>query len=299
MASRSMRQLRASAIAGVIVFGMASPRVGATIFVERWDQDSVGDTVDGAGAAGLENWERTFGTSSAGVIFSESGDKMLRLDPATTVPLGVTTRIAYPSDSVAGFLSIKANVRIESAGSGGAGNGYIFAAQNLDVTTGYLLGINAQTRQLTVERSIGGTATVLGAAFTVPLAFDFLISHSYEVRGTVVQPSEDLVIEVIVDGSLMFSRTDVSPISFTGGVKGGLLTTGGRSAVFDDFVAATAIPGDCSGDRLVTTADIPCFVATLLNPGAATSFEKSAADINEDLRTDGTDVPGFVDQIIP
>ena len=299
MRENQHRKFVVTAITGAIALATMSPRVGATIFVERWEQESVGDTVDGIGAAGLENWERTFGTSSAGVIIFLSGDKMLRLDPPTTLPLGVTTRIAYPSDSVAGYLSVKATVRIETAGGGGAGNAYVFAAQNLDVTTGYLFDINAMTRQLTIERSVAGSVTVLGAAFTVSPAFNFLVTHLYEIRGTVTEPNDDLVLEVFVDAASVFSRTDTSPISFTGGVKGGLLTTGGRSAVFDDFVAATAIPGDCNGDRFVTTLDITCFVSTLLNPAAATSFEKSAADINEDLKTDGADLPGFVDRLIP
>ena len=56
--------------------------------------------------------------------------------------------------------------------------------------------------------------------------------------------------------------------------------------------------GDLTGDGIVANDDIPPFVATVLAPYAASGAERCAADVNEDLRTDGGDVGAFVSVLL-
>lgn len=58
------------------------------------------------------------------------------------------------------------------------------------------------------------------------------------------------------------------------------------------------MPGDTSGDENVSLMDVPMFVTTLLDPGAASSELQCAADVNGDGDVDGKDVSSFVSLLL-
>ena len=60
--------------------------------------------------------------------------------------------------------------------------------------------------------------------------------------------------------------------------------------------ACGALPGDCDGSGIVDMADIPCFVACLLDPAPAACL---IADLNADGTPDGMDIALFVRALLP
>ncbi|MCK6457268.1 MAG: dockerin type I domain-containing protein [Phycisphaerae bacterium] len=55
--------------------------------------------------------------------------------------------------------------------------------------------------------------------------------------------------------------------------------------------------GDVNGDGIVGVSDIPPFTQTLINPLGATPAERSAADVNCDLTTNGVDIQALEDRL--
>ena len=60
--------------------------------------------------------------------------------------------------------------------------------------------------------------------------------------------------------------------------------------------ACDTVPGDCDGSGMVDMADIPCFVACLLDPAPAACL---IADMNADGTPDGMDIAAFVQALLP
>jgi len=52
--------------------------------------------------------------------------------------------------------------------------------------------------------------------------------------------------------------------------------------------------GDLDCDQSVTPADLTPFVATLIDPDAATVCHRYTADLNADGQNDALDIPAFV-----
>ncbi len=272
----------------------------AAIFVETWQAENIGDTIDGTGDAGLADWEKTYGNTYEPNcrIFSTAGDHALRLNPNSTYPLGITTTNGFPSESVAGLFSIRADIRIESDGTTGAAN--IMATQSDDVFVGYMLNLDPQTGTINLVRSDSAASQTVLSTHNAG-GHNFFISHTYQLRGRLVPfvPQDYLFLEVFIDGddNRLFYATDMDPIEFGPYIKGGMLTTGGRSAVFDDCVAAIAVPGDTTGDLQVTMADLALFTETLLDPEGASYYLRCACDVNEDAVANGDDIHVFVDML--
>ncbi len=278
------------------LFVVGGRAVLAAIYVETWEAEGIGDTVDQ-----LTDWEKTYGSTyelNSRIIFT-AGDNALRLNPTGTNPLGITTVNGFPGASVAGLFSIKANVKMESDGTSGTAN--IMVTKSTDIYNGYMLSLDPLTGRMHIVRSDSPLSqTVLGTH--VAGGHNFMIWHAYQLRGRLIpfMPNDYLFLEVFVDGNdtALFSATDMAPIAFGPYLKGGMLTTGGRSAVFDDAVASISKPGDTTGDLFVTMADIPLFVQTLLDPDAASYFLRCACDVNEDAVPDGDDIQPFVDLLL-
>ncbi|MFQ5412374.1 MAG: dockerin type I domain-containing protein, partial [Phycisphaerae bacterium] len=69
------------------------------------------------------------------------------------------------------------------------------------------------------------------------------------------------------------------------------------------FNLAATLPGsllgDMDGNGVVDMADVPLFVAVLLDPAAATQQDRDTADMNADLANDGLDITPFVTALLP
>ena len=64
------------------------------------------------------------------------------------------------------------------------------------------------------------------------------------------------------------------------------------------FASTPCTRGDCNGDTVIDALDIQPFIATVLNPIAATAQDRCRADLNQDGYATLDDTAAFVDQLL-
>jgi len=140
-------------------------------------------------------------------------------------------------------------------------------------------GLNVLSADVTGDPRFSVVGFTPGLVTSTPLAFEV----RFDDDGAVTGPYEGVLTVQSQDDPTLAGATPLSPIVYT---------------LSASVAPSTPLKGDMDDSGCVDSADIPAFIAVLLDPTAASPADRDRADISLDTLNDGVDIAPFVAAII-